>query len=142
MNCVCIYWSRYGNNKKIMDILSKKLKDKGKETKIFKTDDLDPKSIPEADFYVFSAPAEAFRIQKDMRNFMKGLNLMDGKKYGIINTHGMKRNWLSSMEKTLSKKNMIKAAEIDFRIDGDPKTGEALPEGWEEKLDDFAMKFK
>ena len=140
MNCVIVYWSRYGNGKKIVDHLATKLKQKGAETQILKTDEADPVSMPEADFYVFSSPTEAFNIQRNMRTFMKKLEGMEEKKYGIINTHGMKKNRLSKMEKLLSKKNMVKVAEVDFQVGKDIKSGNALKDGWEVKIDEFAEK--
>jgi hypothetical protein len=62
---------------------------------------------------------------------------MNEKKYGIINTHGMKRNLLFKMEKLLSKKNMTKVASIDFQIGEGSQTGEGLMDGWESMVDDF-----
>jgi menaquinone-dependent protoporphyrinogen IX oxidase len=142
MKYVMVYWSRFGHNKKIVEKLSKKLKEKGAETKIFKTDETDPKKIPEADTYIFSASAEAFRVQKNMRKFMKNLEGTGGKKYGIINTHALKRkNWLKGMDKILSKKNMKKVAEMDFHIGKEgQEQGEGFTENWEEKIDEFSKK--
>lgn len=141
MNSVIVYWSRYGNGKKVVDYLSGKLEEKGVETKVLKTDDADPEKLPDADFYVFSTPTEAFRVQGNMRKFMKKLEGMEGKKYGIINTHRMKRNWLKSMEKILSKKKkMKKLAGIDFRVGDGTETGEGLPKGWKSDLNTFAEK--
>lgn len=137
MKYVIVYWSRYGNGKKIVETIQTTLQKKKADVQIFTTDEADPTSLPDADTYVFSAPTEAFRVKADMRKFMKKLQGVEGKKYGIINTHGMNRNWLGSMEKTLSKKNMVKAAALDFKLDGDPKTGDALPQGWEESVDNF-----
>jgi len=140
MKYVIIYWSRYGNGKKIVDHLAKELKERKIETQIFKTDEADPTSMPKADLYIFSAPTEAFNIQKNMRSFMKKLNDMEEKKYGIINTHGMKKNWLNKMDKILSKKNMIKVASVDFQVGKDANTGNGLMPGWEEKVNGFAEK--
>ena len=137
MKYVIVYWSRYGNGKKIVDYVDGKLKQNGSEVQIFKTDEADPASLPEADVYIFSAPAEAFNLQKNMRSFMKQLEGMENKSYGIINTHGMKRNWLGKMEKLLSKKQMVKKAEVDFQIGKDSSTGNAHPDGWEGKIDTF-----
>ncbi len=139
MKYVIVYWSRYGNGKKVVYALSEKLKKKG-EVQILKTSDADPTAIPEADLYVFSSPTEAFRIQRNMRTFMKKLTDMEEKKYGIINTHAMDRNWLNAMEKLLSKKKMIKVAGVDFKVGKKPETGNALTDGWETKLDEFAKK--
>ena len=142
MKYVIYYWSRYGHNKKIADYLSTKFKDKKADVKIFNVKETDPSKVTEADVYVFSAAAEAFNVQKNMRRFMKKLDNMDGKKYGIINTHSMQsKNWLSKMEKLLSKKNMEKIAETDFIIAKEGQSeGKGLTGNWKEKLDDFSKK--
>ena len=87
MKYCIVYWSRYGNGKKIVDYVEKKLTDKNHEVEVIKTDDVKPSSLPKADAYVFSAPTEAFRVQKNMRSVMKKLDGLDGKKYGIINNN-------------------------------------------------------
>ena len=139
MKYAIIYWSRYGNGKKIVERLAQKLEKKG-EVDVFKTTEVNPAAMPEADLYVFSSPTEAFNIQRNMRNFMKKLEAMEGKKYAIINTHAMKRNWLSKMEKLLSKKKMVRVAGVDFKVEGEVSTGNGLMDEWEEKLDEFAGK--
>lgn len=140
MKYVIIYWSTYGNGKKLVDYIAKKLSEKGGETKVLTTKEADPKLLPIADLYVFSAPAEAFNLQRNMKRFMKEITGMDGKKYGIINTHGMKKNRLYKMEKLLSNKNMLKIAEVEFKVEGDIQSGNGLPKGWEKKLDEFVKK--
>lgn len=104
MNYVVVYWSRYGTNERLMDALAEKLRESGGEIQTFKTDELDPAAMPAADIYIFSAPTEAFRIQKNMRRFIKSLSGMAGKKCAVVNTHSMKRNWLRCMQRMLSKK--------------------------------------
>jgi len=96
--------------------------------------------MPEADLYIFSAAAEAFNLQSNMRTFMKNLEGMSGKKYGIINTHGMDKHRLHKMEKLLSKKNMVKVADVDFKVGKDIKSGNAFIGDWEAKIDEFAEK--
>ena len=90
--------------------------------------------------YVFSAPTEAFSVQKDMKKFMKNLEGLDQKKYGIINTHGMKKSALPKMEKILSKKNMVMVAGVDFQVGDGVKTGDGLKDGWQVEIDAFAKK--
>jgi len=140
MKYTIVYWSRYGHNKKIVDYLAEKLKEKNVKTQILTTDEAEPTALPEADVYIFSAATEAFNIQKNMRKFIKNLEDMDNKKYGIINTHAMERNLLHKMEKLLSKKNMVKVAGVDFKVGNDTKSGNALMGGWEAKIDEFADK--
>ncbi len=139
MRCVIIYWSRYGHGKKLVEHLSKILKEDDVKTKIFKPSELEPDNIPKADLYVFSTPTEAFRIKSDMRKFMKKIEGLEGKPYGIINTHSMKRDWLNSMEKILKKKKMKKIAEVDFKIGKvGAEDGDALPFNWKGDLDRFS----
>jgi flavodoxin len=141
MNYTIVYWSRYGNNKKIVNYLAEKLRKKKAEAQILTTDEANPDSMPEADVYIFSAAAEVASIHKNMRKFMKKLQGMNGKKYGIINTHGTKRDRLDKMEKLLSKKKMVKVAEVEFYVEGDGvKTGNGLMNGWEAKIDAFVEK--
>ena len=140
MKYIIIYWSRYGNGEKIVDYLGGKLKKKKSEVQILKTDETDPASLPDADMYIFSAPTEAFNIQKNMKKFMKKLNGMEEKNYALINTHSMKKSCLSKMEEILSTKKMVKVAEVDVMIGDGARTGDGLKENWEEKLDEFAGK--
>ena len=143
MNLTMVYWSRYGHNKQIVDYLKNTLGNKGHSVQVLNTDEADPKSLPDADVYVFSAAAEAFRIQREMRNFMKKMDGLQGKKCAIINTHGMKKkNWLKSMDKMVSKKNMEKIAEIDFVIGEGQNKGEGLQQDWQSQLGEFIEKLQ
>jgi len=145
MRYAIIYWSRYGHNKKIAETLSTKLNSEGIKSEIYETDEVEPTQMPNADLYVFSAPAEAFNVQRNMRSVMKNIKNMDGKKYAIINTHCMKnKDWLGKMEKILSKKKkMEKIASVEFHIGKEGQnTGEGLQTGWEEKLDNFVKEIK
>jgi len=135
-----VYWSRFGNNKKLVDSLALLLNDKGSETQIFTTDEVDPTAMPTADVYIFSAASESFNLQQNMRTFLKELSGMDGKKYGIMNTHWSPKNRLEKMEKLLSQHNMKKIAEADFRVDKDGHGEFRLLDKWEVKLGKFAEK--
>jgi flavodoxin len=140
MKYVIVYFSRYGNGKKLVERLAGMLSKKG-ETKVFTTSEANPTSMPAADMYIFSAPQEKFSLQTDMKRFMKNIAGIEGRKYGIINTHAMpKRNQLKKMEKLLGKKQMVKVATVDFRVGPDSRTGNGLMAGWETTLDEFAGK--
>lgn len=141
MKYVMVYWSRFGHNKQIVEYVDEKLTDSGHDVNVFKTDDADSMDLPDADVYVFSAAAEAFRVQKNMRVFMKKIDGLDGKKFAIINTHAMKKkNWLKGMDRILSKKGLVKIAEVDFRIGDGQNKGEGLGDGWQQKLNGFIEK--
>ncbi len=140
MKYTIVYWSRFGHNKKIVNYLAEKLKEKKAEIQILTTDEADPTALPEAELYIFSAAAEVFNLQRNMRMFMKNLDGMNGKKYGIINTHRMDKDRLYKMEKLLSKKNMVKVADVEFKVGKDIQSGNALMEGWKAKIDEFTEK--
>jgi flavodoxin len=141
MKHVIVYWSRYGNGKKVVEHLSKILEEKGDETTILTTDQADPKSMPECDNYIFSAPTEMMNVQKNMRKFMKKLSGVEDCSCGIINTHETKGiNWIGKMEKMVSKKGMKMIAGMDFEVGKGTKQAEGLPEGWEKDVEQFAEK--
>lgn len=137
MRYVIVYWSRFGNGRRIVKRLYGVLRERGDEVKVLDARKNEISSLPEADVYIFSSPAEKFTIPKDMRKLMKGLEGMEGKRYGIVNTHSLKRNWLGKMEKLLKKKKMVKVADVDFRVEGDVEHGDGLPEGWKSELENF-----
>lgn len=139
MKYLIVYHSHFGNGKKLVDLLAAKLSAKG-EVKVQTVAETNPMALPPADAYVFSAPAEAFSLYRPMKRLMKDLPMMEGKRYGIINTHGMKKGRLPKMEELLAKKGMVKAAELDIQVTGDAQSGNGLPSGWEAKVEEIAGK--
>lgn len=138
-----IYSSRYGNNKRLVELLSEDLRGRGHEVQVVNANESDPSSPPEAERYVFSGASEAFSIARPMKAYMKGLPSLDGKGYALINTHCMKkRTMLKKMAKILDKKGMRKVTETDFHIGDTNESKLGLPEGYEEKLRAFAEKIK
>jgi flavodoxin len=141
MKHVIVYWSRYGNGKKLVEHLSKVLVERGDETTVLTTKEADPASLPDADMYVFSAAQEMMNLQKNMRKFMKNIKGLEGRSYGLINTHQMdEKNSLPKMEKMLSKAGMVKIASMDFKIGKNAKNAQGLPDGWEKTVEEFTEK--
>jgi len=140
MKYAIVYWSRFGNNRKIAEHLAGVLEKKG-TVEILTADKADARAMPAADVYIFSAAAEKFTIQSDMKKLMKNLGNMESRKYAIINTHALKfKSWLGRMDKLLAKSGMVKVAETDFVMGDGTDKGNGLPEGWEKRLDEFAGK--
>jgi flavodoxin len=135
MKVVIAYSSRYGNGKKCVDCVEARLKAKGHSVQVLNAPASDPAQIPPADLYVFSAAAEAFGLAKPMKQYLAGLPELAGRKYALINTHGMKKpRGLPGMEKILSGKKMVKAGEIDFQVGEGSQQGNGLPAGYEARL--------
>jgi hypothetical protein len=54
----------------------------------------------------------------------------------------MEKSRLNKMDKLLSKKKMVKVADVDFQVGKNANTGNGLKDGWETKLDQFTTKLK
>ena len=136
MKFVIVYSSRYGNGKKCVDCVDAALKAKGHEVQILIAPSSNPAQIPPADMYIFSGAAEAFRLAKGIRNYLKDMPELEGRKYALMNTHGMKKpRALPKMEKILSgKKKMVKVGEIHFQVGEGAQQGNGLPEGYQARL--------
>ena len=142
MKVVIVYSSRYGNGKKCVDCVDARLKAKGHSVQVQNAPSSDPSQIPPADLYVFSGATEAFGLAKGIKQYLAGLPELSGRKYALINTHGMKKaRGLPRMEKILSGKNMVKFDEIDFQVGDGTDKGNGLPAGYEAMLARWADGF-
>ncbi len=140
MKYAIVYWSRFGNNQKIVSALEPMLAGKGQVT-VIKAGTPEAAKLPDADVYIFSAAAERFSIQTDMKKLMKDLRGMEGKKYALINTHALKfKSWLGRMNKLLAKSGMTRIAETAFLMGPGTDKGNGLGAGWEKQLEEFAGK--
>ena len=117
MKFVIVYSSRYGNGKKCVDFVDERLRMKGHEVQVINAPESDPAQIPPADTYIFSGATEAFRIAAGMRNYLKKMPRMEGKRYALMSTHAVDTAIaMNKMERLLSgKKKMVKVAAIDFK---------------------------
>ena len=142
MKVVIVYSSRYGNGKKCVDCVDARLKVRGHDVQILNAQGSDPAQVPPADLYVFSGAAEAFGLAKPIKQYLLGLPELSGRKYALINTHGMKKaRGLPRMEKILAGKKMVKAGEIDFQVGDGTDKGNGLPDGYEAQLAQWADRF-
>ena len=135
MKVVIVYSSRYGNGKKCVDCVEARLKAKGHGVQVLVASQSDPAQIPAADLYVFSGAAEKFGLAGPIKKYLKGLPELAGRRYALINTHALKKpRGLPRMEKILSGKKMVKAAEIDFQVGAGSQQGNGLPAGYDVRL--------
>ena len=139
MKVVIVYFSRYGNGKKCVDCVDSALKNKGHEVQVINVAGADPAQIPQADFYVFSGPAEQFGMATPLKTYMKAMPELAGKRYALINTHGLKKpRGQPRMEKFAGAKKMVKVAEIDFQVGKDAASGNGLPADYQARLTQWA----
>ena len=142
MKVVIAYFSRYGNGKKCVDCVDARLKAKGHDVQVLKATEADPAQVPPADLYIFSGAAEQFGLAREIKKYLLGLPELPGRKYALINTHGLKKpRGLPRMEKILSGKKMVKVGEIDFQVGEGSDKGNGLPAGFEIQLAQWADRF-
>lgn len=141
MRCAIVYWSRFGNGKNISKTLATKLRARGLDVVLMDAQETTPDALEVMKLYVFSAPVEKFTIPKDMKELMTNLKGVEGKAYGLVNTHRLRWNKLRKMEKILSKKKMVKIAGINYRLGEGTEEGRGLEDGWERSLDEFVQNF-
>jgi multimeric flavodoxin WrbA len=119
----------------LQDVLS----NMGNDVETHYVRDTDPKSLAPADLFVLSAPTHARSIPGKMKKFMKKADsLGGGARYAAMTTFNDKSFVLEQMDKRLSSKGAVKAAEgIQIRVGG---MKGPLEEGYQQKLDEFASR--
>jgi len=138
MKTLIIYESRFGNGKKLCEKLREILINKGHDAQIFSVIDTDPKELPEADFYIFSAPTRMFMLAPAMKSFLKNFRpAKDGAKYALMTTYlNPQVKALANMEKLLRSKNMVKVTN-SFTVKVLGSEG-PMEDGYEKSLEEFA----
>jgi len=136
---VCIaYESKYGNGKQCMEYLRDVLNKDGHDVDLFSVREKDPKSLPEADLYVFSSPTQIGSPTRKMKKFLKKLEVpAEDAKYTLVTTYmNPKATTLEKMERLLQPKGLTKISE-GLRIQVTDMKG-PCESGFKEKLEIFA----
>jgi len=136
---VCIvYESKYGNGKTCAEYLQSVISGKGHDTEILSIREIKPKSLPQADFYIFSAPTHIGGPPGKMKRFLKNLAIKEeGVKYSLMTTSmDPDPKTLQKMEGILQSKRMTKISNgLKIKVTGHKGP---LEEGYEKKLEGFA----
>lgn len=135
MKICIVYESKYGNGKKCVEYIKQILDEKGHDAKIFSIREIEPNSLPKADFYIFSSPTHVGNAPWKMRRFLKKMDAEPKTKYALIATYlDPKTKALQKMEEILQRKGMIKISEIKIKV---KSMKGPLEEGYEEKIGRF-----
>jgi len=136
---ICIaYESKYGNGKQCMEYLRDVLSRDGHNVGLFSVREKDPKSLPEADVYVFSSPTQIGSPARRMKKFLKKMEVPNkNAKYALVATHLYPdANTLEKMEKLVQPKGLGKVTE-GLKIQVTDIKG-PCESGFREKLDTLA----
>jgi menaquinone-dependent protoporphyrinogen IX oxidase len=142
MNVSIIYESKYGNGKVAMTYLETSLRKKGYFVQLMSVHEIKPKSLPEVDLYIFSAPNRMGKIIRSMRKFLEKIEIKNPKaQYIVINTclnpSSSQDKGLEQMEEILREKNIPKLSE-GLKLKAMAMKG-PLEAGYEKKLDEFVQ---
>ncbi len=147
--------SKYGNGAKVAEEFKSLMAAKGTAVEIHHVRQSQPKEMPPADLYLFSAPGRMGRPIGSMRRFLKKLQLPAGTKYAILTTEGAPRpdkktgklpteeelakvqRLIPIMTGLLEAKGLIKVADGKVLVTG---MKGPLEEGWRKKVEAFASR--
>ena len=133
-----MYESKYGNGKTCAEYLQSVISGKGHDTEILSIREIKPKSLPQANFYIFSAPTHIGGPPGKMKRFLKNLKCEEKEaKYALITTCvDLNTKALQKMEKLLQPKGMIKISD-GFKIKVNGMKG-PLEDDYQKKIEGFA----
>ena len=151
MNIAYYHASRFGNGAAVAARFADLMTGRGVTVDVAHMRDADPKNLPAADVYVFSAPGFMGRPRRTARSFVRRVRLQPGARYAILTTEAAVRpdkngqlpdpekleRWqqvMPTMRKLLEGKG-VEVAEATVRVT-DLKG--PLEDGWEEKVRAFA----
>ena len=145
MNISIIYESKHGNGKEAMMYLETILRKKGYSVQLMSVHEIKPKSLPEANLYIFSAPNRMGKIIRSMRKFLEKIEIKNSNiHYILVNTcldpSASIDRGLEQMEEILKEKNISKLSDgLKLKV---MTIKGPLETGYEKKLDEFAQKIQ
>ncbi len=147
--------SVYGNGAMIAEEFKKQMNEKGITVNIHNIKNVKPKEIPNADLYLFGSPGRFGKPARNMQNFLKKANLVQGSKYAVIVTElnpspdsssiripteenaGMCQQVIPLINKTLNERGLVKMAEGKVFVTG---IRGPLEDGWQKIVEEFASR--
>jgi flavodoxin len=145
--------SVYGNGAMVAEEFKKQMTAKGVSVDVHHIENAKPEAMPPADLYVFGSPGRFGKPIKEMRRFLKELNLSKGTKFAILTTEPAPKpdkktgklptdeemnryqHVISIMNEILLGKGLVKVAEAKVFVTG---LKGPLENGWQEKVLAFA----
>ena len=138
MNVYIAYQTKYGNGKKCVEHLKTIIDKKGHNVETASITDIDPASLPKANFYIFSAPTHVGGPPRKMKKFLKKINIVQDSKYALMTTClDPKTKTLDIMDDILQNKNISKASDgVKIKVKG---MKGPLEDTYKEKINSFAQ---
>ncbi len=138
MKIFIAYESKYGNGKKVVDHLQNALKGKGHEVQVGLVREVKPKSLPQADLYIFHSPTHVGSPVGKVKKFLKKMDIpQKDAKYALTITHmDPNAKTMAKMDALVQPKGMTKVTDgLQVMVKG---MKGPLEEGWEQKVEGFA----
>jgi flavodoxin len=144
--------SVYGNGAMVAEEFKKQMTAKGVSVDVHHIEKAKPEAMPPADLFIFSSPGRFGKPIKEMRRFLKDLNLPKGTKFAILTTEPAPKpdkktgkmptdeemnryqHVISIMNEILLGKSLVKVAEAKVFVTG---IKGPLENGWQEKVRAF-----
>jgi flavodoxin len=147
-----LHASVYGNGAAVAEEFRRLMLARGVTVDVHHVREIKPKEMPAADLYLFSSPGRFGKPIKDMRRFLKKLQLAPGTRYALLVTElapqpdetermpseeelGKCQQVVPILNELLQGKGLVKVAEGKVRVTG---IKGPLEEGWEQYVETFA----
>jgi menaquinone-dependent protoporphyrinogen IX oxidase len=148
-----LHASKYGNGAKVAEEFKDQMAAKRVTVNVRHIREAKPKSLPQADLYLFSSPGRMGKPIGEMRRFLKKVDLPAGTKYAILTTEMAPQpdkktgklptdeemaKWqrvIPIMNEILRDKDLVEVAEGKVLVTG---LKGPLEDGWKQKVADYA----
>lgn len=148
-----VHASQYGNGAMVAEEFRKEMSPRAVDVTVHHIHDVGPDRLPSADLYLFSSPGRFGKPIREMRRFLRKVELPAGTRYAVLTTEVAPQpdkktgrtpteeeiaKWqrvIPTMNEILRGKGLVEVAEGKVYVTG---LKGPLEEGWREKVHAFA----
>ena len=150
-----VHASHYGNGAMVAEEFAKELTPRAVDVTVHHIHDVGPDRLPSADLYVFSSPGRMGKPIREMRRFLKKVELPAGTRYAVLTTEmapqpdkktgrmpteeeiGKWQRVIPTMNEILRGKGLVEVDEDKVYVTG---LRGPLEAGWRDKVRAFAAR--
>ena len=149
-----LHASRHKHGETVAAAFQRQMSAKGADVDVHHVREMEPSELPTADLYLFSSPGRFGRPIRDMRRFLKKVELPAGTRYAVLTTEAAPKPDKNTgrlpteeelvaqhqrvrpfMNEILQSKDLVKVGEEKVYVKG---LNGPLEDGWETKVGAFA----
>ena len=150
-----VHASKYGNGATVAEEFKNDMATRGVEVTVHHIQDVDPKTLPPADLYLFSSPGRFGKPIRGVQRFLRDVQLPTGTRYAILTTEMApkldRKTGRMPTEEEICKYQKVRPV-MNELLEGKGLVGVAedkvyvtaihgpLEDGWQRKVEAFAAR--